>query len=451
MIKNKQQKIFAPILILLLLSILAWRPESASKAMRAQGSTQEKILVSISNDSIWSDDTLYTMNPDGSGQTKLFDFHHHPKDTSARIWQPRIAPGGGSIYFGSDNAYIYTPASRNLFRIASDGLWWDQITPDIHSGLWNQPGPYGVVEGTVEKSNGDPLVGSSIYLEGMDPQYSKADGSFRFENVPEGKRWIVAYDPGNTTAFDAEEILVTQGAPWTSKLVPGSDSFIEFQYPVIYGDRIYHTLDFNRIEYTDVNVSSLTTVYQIAGTCTLPRINGFDVGSQSGKLAIMDYATGCPTNKGLYTADKDGHNVKLLIDMKATGSNWCGAGEVYWSPDESKVAFKACYDFGAGWQTHLYVYNATGSYLGGITFTDTKYTLVNVTLHGWSPDGDKLLYSYWTDPTKTTLDKITVKNDGSLDGTSIVHLLTDVKLSGATWGRLKETYPIYLPLALRNH
>ena len=413
-----------------LLTLSGGRPTCATPR------AEEKILVSIAN-TAWDDDTLYTLNPDGSGQTKLFDFHNHPRDPSARIWQPRVAPGGGSIYFSSDNAYLYTPASRNLFRIASDGSWWDQITPDVNSGLWNQPGPYGIVEGTVEQLDGTPWAGSSVYLEGMDIQYSEADGSFRFENVPEGKRWIVAYEPGDPTSFDAEEILVTNGAPWNATLVPGSDAYIEFQYPAVYGNRIYHTLGFMSIEYTDVNASSFTTVYQVSGTCSFPNVGGFDVGSQTGKLAIMDYATGCPTNRGLYMADKDGNNLQLLVDMKETDTNWCGAEEVFWSPDESKVAFKACYDFGYGWQTHLFVYDATtGGYLGGITFTDTNYTLVNVTLHGWSPAGNGLLYSYWLDPANTSLDKIAVNSDGSLDFGSITTLLANVRLSGATWGEL---------------
>ncbi len=410
---------------------------NGSPSVEADGAADEKILVSIATEPTGSDYTLYSLNPDGSGQTSLFDFHSHPQDTTAGIWQPRIAPDGGSIYFSSDNAYLFTPASRNLFRVAQDGSWWDQITPDANSGRWSQPGPYGVVEGTVEKSNGDPWSGAPIYLEGMDLKYSGADGSFRFESVPEGRRWIVAYEPGDSDSFDAEEILVSSAAPWTANLVPGSDGWMEFQRPVVYGNRIYHTLGINQIQWTDVNASAYHTVYTVGGDCTIPDVDGFDVAPTSGKLAIMDYGTGCATNQGLYVADKDGNTPQLLVDMKAVGANWCGAQEVFWSPDESKVAFKACYDFGAGWQTHIFVYNATnGAYMGGITFTDTSYTLYNVTLHGWSPDGSWLLYSYWLDPTSANLDKVKVNSDGSVDTTSFTSVLTGVYLGGATWGNL---------------
>jgi hypothetical protein len=413
--------------VLLTLASLA---TSGTRPASAAGQATEKILVSIANDDTWLADTLYTLNPDGSGQTKLFDFQNHPHDSMGRIWQPRVAPDGATIYFSSSNAKFWTPASRNLFRIAADGSWWDQITPDPNSGLWDQPGPYGIVEGTVKKSNGDPWSGAPIFLEGMSMIYSGADGSFRFENVPEGKRWIVAYEPGGSSIYDSQEIQVVAGLTWTADLVPSSDVKMEHQYPAQYGDRIYHKLGINQIVWTDVDASAYHDIYTISGACGgIPNVDGFDVSS-SGKLAIMDYWQGCAEHDGLYTADEDGQNMQLLVDMKAD-ANWCGAQEVFWSPDESKLAFKGCYS----WYTYVLVYDASnGYYLDGIYFPDTSYTLINVDLHGWSPDGNGLLYSYWLDPLKVSLEKIEVNSDGSL-GTSTT-LLTDIRLSGATWGNL---------------
>jgi len=444
------QPLFPTVVMVSLLTFVGLAGGTSASMTASTAPPQERILISIAND-LWTDDTLYTLTTNGSGQTRLFDFHNHSQDADGRIWQPRVAPDGVTIHFSSDSGYLWTPASRNLFRIASDGTWWDQITPDVNSGQWNQPGPYGVVEGTVEKSNGDPWINAPIFLEGTDLAYSKADGSFRFEDVPEGRRWIVAYEPGDTSHFDAEEILVSTVSPWTTKLVPGSDSWMEFQNPVVHGDRIYHTLGINQIQWTDVSASRYVNVYTAAGSCTIPDVDGFDVAPSSGRLAIMDYGTGCPTNRGLYVADKDGNNLQLRVDMKEAGTTWCGAQEVFWSPDESKVALKACYDFGSGWQTHIFVYDATGGgYLGGITFLDTGYTLYNVSLHGWSPSGDWLLYSYYLDSADSTaLDKVRVNGDGSLDTGSIVSLLAHVRLSGATWGNLKESYRIYLPLVGR--
>jgi Tol biopolymer transport system component len=415
---------------------------SAESLRKLEATSEEKIVISIANDAAGSDYTLYTVNPDGSGQAQLFDFHSHPQDVTGGIWQPRISPDGAHIYFSSDNAYLFTPAARNLFRITSDGSTWNQITPDVNSGKWNQPGPYGVVQGTVRQSNGDPWTSAPIYLEGMDLKYSEADGSFRFENVPEGRRWIVACKPGDCDTFDAEEILVSSAAAWTADLVPGTDGWMEFQRPVVYGERIYHTLGINQIQWTDVNASAYNNVYTVGGTCAVPDVDGFDVGVVTGKLAIMDYGNGCPTNRGLYIADKDGNNPQLLVDMKATGAQWCGAQELFWSPDESRVAFKACYDFGAGWQTHLYIYDATtGGFLGGVTFPDTSYTLYNVALHGWNPDGTWLLYSYWLDPTQANLDKVRVNADGSVDTNSFTTVLSNLHLGGATWGNLTTTAP----------
>jgi hypothetical protein len=406
---------------------------------------QEKIIVSISNNAR-NDDTLYTLNPDGGELTKLFDFHSHPKDTSGLILQPRIAPDGGIIYFSSDNAHFYTPASRNLFRIASDGSWWDQITLGPNSGLWDQPGPYGTVEGAVRKSNGDPWGNSPVFLEGAGMKYSQPDGSFRFENVPEGERWIVAYRPGSTI-YDAQAISVVAGTTWHVDLVPDSDYWMRFQYPALYGDRIYHLLGLNTIQWTDLNVSAYTKIYTAPteGCVSLPTVNGFDVAATTGKLAIVDHhGDGCLKNRGLYIADKDGNNLQLLLDMLAD-YNWGISAVpqgVFWSPDESKIAFNAHY----GGNPVIVVYDATnGSYLGGIPYPATWDTTYGVTLCGWSPDGGWLLYLLDTfqvaQPSEKTLSKIKVNADGSLDVTSVVNLLTNPNISGATWGRLGKPTP----------
>lgn len=449
--KSRQQKTFALAAILAGLLMLAWLPGNGGASMDANGTTQEKIIVSISNDT-WTDDTLYTMNPSGGGLTKLFDFHSHPKDTTGRIFQPRVAPDGSAIYSSSDNAYLYTPASRNLFRIASDGSWWDQITPDSNSGRWNQPGPYGTVEGKVTHGDGSPWGNCPVYLEGMDMLYSQADGTFRFENVPQGERFVIAYKPGDTP-FDSEAISVVANTTYTVRdLIPTSDYRTSFEYPALYGSRIYHRFTSTSIKWTDVNVSAYTEVYNTSGFCTgIPTVDGFDVAPSSGKLAILNYQEGCGVgdteHQGLYIAGKDGNNLQLLVDMMAAGTYWCNMVTpqgIFWSPDESKIAFTWCYN----WDTYLMVYDsATGYFLGGVYWDGTSYT---VNLHGWSPDGNWLLYSHYDQPENGVLSKIGVNADGSLNTGSIVDLLTGTRISGATWGTLKSPQRIYLPLVLRG-
>ena len=58
--------------------------------------------------------------------------------------------------------------------------------------------------------------------------------------------------------------------------------------------------------------------------------------------------------------------MRLLVDMMSD-PNWCGAGEIFWSPTPAAVPFLQ------------------------------PYTLYNVGLHGWSPDGGWLLCSSWLD------------------------------------------------------
>jgi hypothetical protein len=405
------------------------------------GDLQEKILVPISNDTA-TDDTLYSLNPDGSGLTKLFDFHNHPKHTTGHILQPRIAPDGGAIYFSSDHAYVYTPASRNLFRIAPDGSWCDQITPGPNSGLWNQPGPYGTVEGTIRRSDGTPSGNSPVFLEGMGLEYSQPDGSFRFENVPQGERWIVAYWPGSTV-YDAQAISVVAGTTWHLDLVPNTDYRTSFEYPVPFGDRVYYLLGPDEIQWTDVNASVYTNVYTVPkdGCISLPTVKGFDVAASTGKLAIMDcHGDGCLKNQGLYIAGQDGNDPQLLVDMKAD-YNWGSVllpQGVFWSPDGSKIAFDGSY---SGNPVMVIYDAATGSYLGGIPFPATWDTTYGVHLCGWSPDGGWLLYLLETfrvaQLAERMLSKIRVAADGSLDTTSVVNLLTNPNVADATWGRLR--------------
>lgn len=439
--KSKQHKALALVVTLGGLLALMWLPANEGKAMGADGTSQEKIVVSIAND--LTDDTLYTINPDGSGKARLFDFHNHSHDAAGRIYDLRVAPDGRVIYFSSDHACYWTPADYNLVRIASDGSWHDQITPGPQSGLWEQPCPCGSVEGTVyESSTGPPLVGGQVFLEGKDYVWTDAEGSYHFNNVPVGERWIVAYQDGFSYSESAL-VYVPYGGTVSQDLTPEYSYRIAFRRPVLYSDRIYHTLDMAGVQWVDVNASTHTNVYSATQDCGIPGVDGFDVAPTSGKLAILDFEQGCPTIRGLYTTDQDGNTRQLLVDM-ASDPNWWGGEDVFWSPDEAKIVFKGFY----GSYVYLLVYDATSGSLLGSVYLDSNHT---VSLHGWSPDGSWLLYSYWLNqPSQAVLSKIKVNADGSLDTGSVVNVLTNTFVSSATWGQLRSPQRIYLPLVVRD-
>ncbi|MCP5047215.1 MAG: carboxypeptidase regulatory-like domain-containing protein, partial [bacterium] len=322
---------------IVILSVLLMGAFTAHAAYGQTGA-QEKILVSTFNKT-QTNDILYSMNPDGKGSMKLFDFSRHPRHTQGRILHLHIASDGRTIYFSSDNAYTYTPASRNLFRISSNGLAWEQFTPGPNSGKWDTPCPCGTVTGTVKRSNGMAYSNTAVFLESKGMVYSNADGSFRFDKVPQGKRWIVAYRPGSTV-FESREIMVVPNLVSRADLVPNSDFRWSFTNPVVYGNRIYYRSGLNKIEWRTVKSDTGVGIYTSTGSCTgLTNVDGFHVAPTSGRLAIMDYQQGCTTNRGLYIADRDGGQMGLLLDMKAN-QNWGDPGEVFWSPDESKIAIK---------------------------------------------------------------------------------------------------------------
>ena len=132
---------------------------------------EEKVFVGIDAGGVSPDASLYTMNPDGSGKAPLFDFMRHPKDTAAGIWDLRTG-ADGQIYFASDNAYLFTPASRNLFCVSADTRELAQITPGPNSGRWDQACPCGTLTGIVRDSVGDPWSGRPVFLEGKEMIYS---------------------------------------------------------------------------------------------------------------------------------------------------------------------------------------------------------------------------------------------------------------------------------------
>jgi Tol biopolymer transport system component len=442
------------VVLLALAKLLASQQVSATGAVIAGGALTDhaKILVSIGAGGGLTDSTLYTLNPDGSGQTRLFDFHTHPKDTTGGIWAPRIAPGGGAVYFSSNNAYLYTPASRNLFRVAADGSGWEQLSPGPNSGRWHQPCPCGVVQGIVRDGAGNPWPDRPVYLEGKDMVYTGADGRFRYEDVPAGTRWLVAYRGGGQDVFDAQAISVIAGLTTDVILTPNTSGRMEFNRPIVFGDRIYHTLAPHKIQWTRAGFTPPVEVYVTTGSCTgIPGIDGYDVAATTGRLAIVNYQEGCGAgdteHQGIYLADKDGVGVQLLVNMMADW-NWCGAQEVFWSPDESRLAVKACYKQSGQWYTYLVVFDATNGGILGNVFFPVNYTMYNVSLHGWSPDGRWLLFSTWVNDVNTgVLAKVPVNLDGSLNPAGAVNLLTNTHISGATWGNLAEPANTATPTA----
>ncbi len=362
-----------------LLGVLLWSlpfPPRGGTAT-AQATTEEKILVSIANDSTDADHTLYTFNPDGSGKTRLFDFHAQPKFTTGEVFAPRISADGRYIYFSSEHAYIYTPARRNVFRITAWGGGLDQITPGPKSGIWGETGN-STVSGFVRHGDGTAWGNCPVYLEGMDMVYSAADGSFAFHNVPPGLRWLMAYSPA-LDSWDSTIVNVVAGVDNTGlTLSPDTSYRMNFEFPVPYGDRIYYRLNGTGIQWTDVNFSAQHDVYTSpSDLCTgVPTVDAFDVGPVSGKVAIYDYQEGCgvgnTNHNGVYTTDKDGNSKQLLIDM-LNSAGWSGSmvAEIRWSPDESYLALDAYYNG----DPVIAVFDATGKLLGGVTYAATsEYT-----------------------------------------------------------------------------
>ncbi len=436
------------ITILILGAGILTHNKQASAEPSSPATTTEKILVSLSNNTTaWDDDTLYTLNPDGSNKTPFFNLHNQSKFTTGQIYAPRIS--GNHIYFHSEHGYIYTPARHNLFRLSTTNTTLKQITPSPNAGVWGQSGT-STVSGLVTDGLGNPWINAPVYLEGMDMIRTDIDGFFSFQNVPPGVRWLVAYRPA-LDAFEAQSIDVIFGLHTTGlDIRPNSTTRMNFEHPAFFNGRIYYSF-YNEIQWTDVNFTNPQTVYTSpADSCVgIPTIDAFDAGPMTGRLAIYDYQEGCGignnNHNGIYITDKDGNNKQLIVDMLAD-ANWNNPilpVEIFWSPNETSIAVKASYSY----YDYLLVYNTSGV-LTGFAYADTTSQVL--TLHGWSPDGKWLLYSeYDGDPAQASLGKIGVNPDGSLNNASITTLLANQPISGATWGNVAVPQKVYLPFIVR--
>lgn len=439
---------------LLLGSLISLRSQPHVMAQdMAAAAAPDKILVALAQDApTWLTDKLYTLNPDGTNLTPLFDFNQSGRDSIGRIFGLRATLDGRFIHFHSTHLLLYTPARFNLFRLSVVGNQLNQVSPGPNSGDFSQTGN-SIVSGRVEAGNGVAYVGSSVYLEGVGRVNTSGDGTFRFTNVPPGGRWLVAYN-NTLDRFEAKFITVVSNLNLTNFiLVPNTASRLNFQHPVPYGNRIYHTGNNGfEIGWTDVDFAGPNTVYNaLKDTCNgIASVDAFDV-SRSGKLVVYDYQTGCGAGNlnhvGLYTMNVDGGEKRILKDMlnDQTLPNWGDPTlpvELYWSPDETKIAVKTIYNN----LNVLVVFDTNGNVLGNANANSSNDV---VTLHGWSPDGAWLLFSQYSgDAAQALLGKIAVNANGSLATTNVT-LLTNQPISSATWTTLATSQKVYLPLVRR--
>lgn len=115
---------------------------------------------------------------------------------------------------------------------------------------------------------------------------------------------------------------------------------------------------------------------------------------------VSDREGGKKHYTNIFVMDTDGHNAQQITDLYAFASR------PKWSPDGARIAFDADFDKGGqGKPRQVYIINADGSHrwqLGEAIGLDTTI------LHGWSPDGQQILY--------------TLAVDGHLDNAFLVHV-----------------------------
>ena len=395
---------------------------------------QTKILVSISNEE--ENCSLYQYDLNGNREKEIFNFGSQPLEKTGIITNLSQSADATSIYFVSDNAYLYTLARRNIFKIPNNGSWLKQLTPGPNSGQILPNLPTGTVKGRITDGNGNPYGSAVVLMEGFPLQNTDANGNFIFNNVPQGLRWVTGYRTGSLV-YKSLPVNVAAGITTEVALIPESDYKMRYELPKEYNNHIYYKEDDLGIYRLDLDGQNRTKIFSTVGLCG---IGGYDIAEQDGQILISDYCSGTSEQRGIYTCDKNGNNLKLFLDFKQD-NNWDDACEVFWSPDKSKIAIKASYNY----YIYFVVLDLNGNILGTVYFSN-NYTKYNIDLYGWNPDGNKLLYSTWLDkPLYTTLASIEVNSDGSIDPSTNKFLLQNVNLRGACWADLSK------PNAVKEH
>ena len=86
-------------------------------------------------------------------------------------------------------------------------------------------------------------------------------------------------------------------------------------------------------------------------------------------------------NRDIFVMDTDGNNVQQITDLF-----FPVASKPKWSPDGTRIAFEA----GSNKVRQIYIVNADGSDRWQVTDVGGRDTAI---LHGWSPDGQQILYT----------------------------------------------------------
>ena len=104
---------------------------------------------------------------------------------------------------------------------------------------------------------------------------------------------------------------------------------------------------------------------------------------------VSDREGGKKHYTNIFVMDTGGNNVQQITDLYAFASR------PKWSPDGTRIAFDADFDKpGQGKPRQVYIIDADGSHRWQVSSASGQNTTI---LHGWSPDGQQILYTQTVD------------------------------------------------------
>ncbi len=244
-------------------------------------------------------------------------------------------------------------------------------TDQFPSGGAAQPGTTGTTGGTTQPTQGTQPTTGAVTTPTVQPRLTQVldepitnptpdkNGGAKFYSVSDGKFYRVNPN-GSVTALSDQVFYNVQKVTWS----PISDESI-IEYPD--GAKIYYNFDTNK-------------------QVTIPKHwQEFSFSSDGAKIAAKSIGL-APENRWLVTADPDGGNVTLVEPM---GENE-GKVTVAWSPNKQVVALSRTGEpLDADREEVLFV---------GLNGENFRSTVVEGRglVTDWSPQGNKLLYSVYS-------------------------------------------------------
>lgn len=303
-------------------------------------------------------------------------------DSFGEIRAPVFSRSGQWVAYSSEEDLMHTPWRSNLWITDRNGEGRFSVTHKTPSSF--PPGSAtGAVEGTVYE-DGYAKSGAWVYLSSL-PGSVTADtwGRFRFDTVPVGDQYVIAYDP--TILYDGEDFGfmpvtvypgmtspgdVTLTWDWDNQQGVKEAAWISSGTEVLFIDNAGGA---NRIRPDGGGLADLVALPQ-----GVSRFTGIASHPADGRVLLMtDVWWGDEALKGIWICNADGTGMRQIVEDRSYTKK-----SLHWAPDGEMFGYATQVQNQQGQSVEgVLFYAADGAFSGGIALDEGWYAEFG----GWDP------------------------------------------------------------------